>query len=1110
MDPKPSYLFLLGEANYDYHNYKQITPYVDNIVPSFGHPVSDNWYAIWDSVSFIPQMFVGRLPAKNDAEVLHYLNKHLKYINDPYNVWNKSYFLLSGGNTESERIICKNVNDNLRTNYIQNYPTGGYVGQLYATDHPRTNFGSFPQEYIDSVFNNGGIIVSYVGHSGTKVWDNGIESVDDLKNKFNKYPLINDFGCSTGKFAEFDITSFSEEFVNGLDGDAIAYLGNSCLGFTSTSYTFPQLYFQKLLKEKKITTGLTHLTAKMKLLGDYGYSETNKLFILCNTLIGDPIVKLKIPEKPNLVIEPGDIKIPPYLDDNLDSIAVEISYRNLGIVDSSQFNIRIEDRWSNQLVFETIIRDDLPLNDKIINVYIPVKSKKGEHNLRIVLDDLNELDELYEDDNSATVQFIVLTTSVRAIVADTIKISSDEKLTFLNSVKKPATDSILIRISSNPDFIGESAYKLKFDSLITPFSFTNLVSGKRYWYKTSFTSSPQTIFERNSFIFSDSAKYNFAVIDSNSVSGFQFQSMKYENGVISLKDRYIPLIISSAGFESGGLAKISLDGIDYTENSRGCGHHIVIINDATFQFEEYRWFNNWNDPNNYPAYYNYLSSIPEGKLVAIGIGGDCGGYNINDSLKIILHKFGSVYIDSVGWGSSWILLGKKNAAQGSVFEAFSRTGPVEFDTTFFSKTLSGWFETSRINNAGKWKSMSIDVDSIDNYNNIKIKPIVHKPQVDTLSELSWNNNVINISSLNNQNIDELSFNFNVDANKDGSTPQIKSVKIDYDLVPELATNYQVVSTTADSVTIGEEIGLSFYVYNVGESKADSFDVKVEVNNEDNSRQTVFSQRIDSLSYDQKKLFYISYNTSAGSGSKSFLINIDPDNEIKELFEDNNFFSIPFFVQPDTTVPEITLTFDGYDIVDGDYISPNPEIQIELNDESLLPITDPSAVMVYLNDDLIPPDTSIISYTFSNENPKVKVDFAPILSDGEYSLKVLWKNSEGNIVDSSGVEKYFQISNEAQLLYVYNYPNPTSGETYFTFKLTQIPDNIQIKIFTIAGRLIKDIYLNASDLRFDFNKIYWDGRDEDGDPIGNGVYIYKVIMQAGEKSQDVTQKLAIVK
>jgi len=69
--PKPSYVFFVGEANYDYHNYKQIEDYAPNYVPSFGHPVSDNWFAIWDSVFTIPQMFVGRLPVKTREEFSH-------------------------------------------------------------------------------------------------------------------------------------------------------------------------------------------------------------------------------------------------------------------------------------------------------------------------------------------------------------------------------------------------------------------------------------------------------------------------------------------------------------------------------------------------------------------------------------------------------------------------------------------------------------------------------------------------------------------------------------------------------------------------------------------------------------------------------------------------------------------------------------------------------------------------------------------------------------------------------------------------------------------------------------------------------------------------------
>jgi len=248
----------------------------------------------------------------------------------------------------------------------------------------------------------------------------------------------------------------------------------------------------------------------------------------------------------------------------------------------------------------------------------------------------------------------------------------------------------------------------------------------------------------------------------------------------------------------------------------------------------------------------------------------------------------------------------------------------------------------------------------------------------------------------------------------------------------------------------------------------------------------------------------------GSGSKTFLINIDSDKQVTELYEDNNFYTVPFFIKPDTTTPTMNITFDGYDIIDGDCISDKPLIKTELSDLSLLPITDPSAVEIYLNEVLIPPDTSILNYQFSETNPKVIVEFTPDLADGEYSLRVLGKNASGNLADSAGVERFFLVSNEAKILYVYNYPNPFKDATSFTFKLTQIPDEIKIKIFTIAGRLVKEMKLSSSQLNFDFNKIYWDGKDEDGDQLANGVYLYKVIMRAGDKTEAVTQKLAIVR
>jgi hypothetical protein len=225
--------------------------------------------------------------------------------------------------------------------------------------------------------------------------------------------------------------------------------------------------------------------------------------------------------------------------------------------------------------------------------------------------------------------------------------------------------------------------------------------------------------------------------------------------------------------------------------------------------------------------------------------------------------------------------------------------------------------------------------------------------------------------------------------------------------------------------------------------------------------------------------------------------------VKEIFEENNFFQVPFYVQPDTSTTSVNISINGKDILDGEYVSSTPEIKIELNNISLMPVNDISSIMLLLNNnpvDLNNPNE--VTYEIIPAEERVIINYKPVLTNGEYFLRVT--------VDSISVERYFIVNDEAKLLDVFNYPNPSPGATYFTFKLTAIPDELKIKIYTVAGRMIKEIKKKSSELEFDFNTIHWDGKDEQGNEIANGLYFYKVIISKDEKSQDVTQKLAVVR
>ncbi len=221
--PSPSYLTLIGDANYDYKNLWSPVPPVrkQDLVPAYGDPVSDNWYCTWDTaMADIPQMLVGRIPAANNAQVNFYLDKYRKYLQKPYDDWNKTFLFFSGGDPTipSQLDQLKSVNDSVLHNLVQPKPIGGKGINFYKTINPSTNYGPYSNSKIQSSIDNGALFISYLGHSGTQTWDNGVTDVSDLKNLFdNRFPLITDFGCSTGKFAEPDVNAFGELFISESD-----------------------------------------------------------------------------------------------------------------------------------------------------------------------------------------------------------------------------------------------------------------------------------------------------------------------------------------------------------------------------------------------------------------------------------------------------------------------------------------------------------------------------------------------------------------------------------------------------------------------------------------------------------------------------------------------------------------------------------------------------------------------------------------------------------------------------------------------------------------------------------------------------------------------------
>ena len=111
---------------------------------------------------------------------------------------------------------------------------------------------------------------------------------------------------------------------------------------------------------------------------------------------------------------------------------------------------------------------------------------------------------------------------------------------------------------------------------------------------------------------------------------------------------------------------------------------------------------------------------------------------------------------------------------------------------------------------------------------------------------------------------------------------------------------------------------------------------------------------------------------------------------------------------------------------------------------------------------------------------------------------------------------FDKDQELVINNVLNYPNPFVNYTEFWFNHNSSePLDVSIQIFTVSGKLVRTLngqtsggIKATSSLSKD---IVWDGRDDFGDKIGKGVYIYKLIVRSNllNKKVEKIEKLVIL-
>jgi hypothetical protein len=139
------------------------------------------------------------------------------------------------------------------------------------------------------------------------------------------------------------------------------------------------------------------------------------------------------------------------------------------------------------------------------------------------------------------------------------------------------------------------------------------------------------------------------------------------------------------------------------------------------------------------------------------------------------------------------------------------------------------------------------------------------------------------------------------------------------------------------------------------------------------------------------------------------------------------------------------------------------------------------------------------------NNSCKINYNPnLITDGKYELTVQGNDRSSNRSGSNEYKIQFEVNNKPSITNVLNYPNPFSTNTKFVFTLTgsEIPEVFTIQIMTVSGKVVKEITkdeLGNIHIGRNITEYSWDGKDEYGDKLANGVYLYKVITRLNDSS-----------
>jgi hypothetical protein len=261
-----------------------------------GETVTDEWYVCVSGDDAVPDMYIGRLPAKTADEAADMVAKIHAYETTPNTKgWEKEILLVADDQVLDFEAVFETMNDaaaallpadmHADKRYLQDYLDQGFDAGMLSGD-------------ILGQMEAGALVVNFSGHGYWQGWtDDAIFDAAHVStlNTEGHYPFIVSMSCLTGYFAypEAWTESLAEVLLREADRGTAAALMPTGMTTTAGQYVLNNSIFETLFTEDERHLGPAIARAKQVLLanGDAYFEQISATFML----FGDPAMKLKVP-----------------------------------------------------------------------------------------------------------------------------------------------------------------------------------------------------------------------------------------------------------------------------------------------------------------------------------------------------------------------------------------------------------------------------------------------------------------------------------------------------------------------------------------------------------------------------------------------------------------------------------------------------------------------------------------------------------------------------------------------------------------------------------------------------------------------------------------------